>query len=65
MMPSHVVDARTVLGQDKFQINKELPVLIDHLQLAMNALPDNLLIDTLAKHAQLDRFNQQLIHNNA
>lgn len=61
----HVVDAKTVLGQDKFQINWELLVSTDHSLSAMIALLDNQLIDTHAKNAQLDKFNQQLIHKHA
>jgi hypothetical protein len=53
-----VEDARTAPGQDKSQINSELPVLIDHQLNAMTALPDNPLMVTHANNAQLDKFNQ-------
>jgi hypothetical protein len=61
----NVEDAKTATGQEKFQINKELLVSQDQLSLALTALPDNQMTDTHAKNAQLDQFNQLLIHNNA
>lgn len=61
----HVEDAKTAPGQDRFQINSELNVLIDHLLFAMIALPDNLLTDTPVSNAQLDKFNHKLMLRHA
>jgi len=54
-----VVDAQTANGQDKFQTSQELLVSTDHLLFVLIAEQDNLLTDTLAKHAQLDKFKAQ------
>jgi hypothetical protein len=54
------VDAKTATGQHKFQIKVELNVSPDHLLFAMTAPQDNLLTDTLAKNAQLDKFKDHL-----
>jgi hypothetical protein len=60
-----VEDAEHVPGQERFQINLEQLVSLDHLLSAMIALLDNLPINTHAKPAQLDKFNQQPIHKHA
>ena len=65
LMQLTVEDAEHVPGQERFQINLEQPVSLDHLLSAMIALLDNLLINTHAKPAQEDKFNQQPIHKHA
>lgn len=60
-----VVDAKTANGQDKFQMFQELLVSTDHLQYAMIAHKDNLLINIHARHAQLDKSNKSITQEHA
>jgi len=58
LIVSIVVDAKTVLGQEKSQINSNNNVFQDQLSHAVTVEQDNLPINTLANNAQQDKFNQ-------
>lgn len=65
LIEPHVEDVKHAPGQEKFQINSELLVSLDHLPNAQTALLDNHPIDIHASNAQLDKLYHQPIHNNA
>jgi hypothetical protein len=65
LMPSTVEDVRLAKHQISFQMPLELNALLDHLLIAQLAQPDNLMMDTHAKPAQLDLFKIQTMPDNA
>jgi len=65
LIPSTVENVRLVKHQISSQIPQELNALPDHLLTAHLAQPDNLMMDTHAKPAQLDLFKIQTIKDNA
>lgn len=58
LIEPNVVDAKTVPGQEKSQINSNKHVFQDQLSHAVTVEQDNLPINTLANNAQQDKFNQ-------
>lgn len=62
---STVEDVRLAKHQISSQIPLELNALPDHLPTAQLAQPDNLMMDTHAKPAQLDQFKIQTMPDNA
>jgi hypothetical protein len=60
-----VEDARTALGQDKFQINQEQHVSTDHSLFATVAQPNYLLTDTHVSNAHRDKLLIQIIDKDA
>jgi hypothetical protein len=65
LMPSTVEDVRLAKHQTSSQMPLELNALLDHLLTAQLAQPDNLMMDTHAKPAQLDLFKIQTMPDNA
>jgi hypothetical protein len=64
-MPIHAVLVYNANGQDKFQTKLELLALIDNQLTAQAALPDNLMMDTLANNAHQTWLRIQITSRDA